>query len=174
MKRMQVGTTMLLAGALLLALPAASAFAGKGNYGDKGLKNIVQTAQGAGTFNTLVAAVEAAGLTGVLSGQGQGPLTVFAPTDEAFAKLGDATIQALLADPARLAAILKYHVVAGEVTAAQVVTLNSAETLNGASVDIAVNGSTVMVNNAKVTAVDIKARNGIIHVIDTVLLPPGN
>jgi uncharacterized surface protein with fasciclin (FAS1) repeats len=174
MKRNPIRSIMLLAGALLIALPAASALAGKGNYGDRGAKNIVQVAQGAGTFNTLVAAVEAAGLTGALSGQGQGPLTVFAPTDAAFAKLGDATIQALLADPAKLAAILKYHVVAGEVKAAQVVGLSSAPTLNGASVNIAVNGNTVTVNGAKVLQTDIAARNGVIHVIDTVLLPPGN
>jgi len=173
MKRTHIRSMLLLAGALTLALPAA-AFAGKGNYGEKGAQNIIQIAKSAGTFNTLVAAVDAAGLTGALSGQGQGPLTVFAPTDEAFAALGDATIQALLADPAKLAAILKYHVVAGEVTAAQVVNLNSAPTLNGANVNISVNGGTVMVNDATVTATDIQARNGVIHVIDKVLLPPGN
>jgi len=173
MKRTQIRSMLLIAGALALAMPAA-VFAGKGNYGEKSTKNIVQVAKGAGTFNTLVAAVDAAGLTGALSGQGQGPLTVFAPTDAAFAALGDATIQALLADPAKLAAILKYHVVAGEVTAAQVVNLSSASTLNGASVNISVNGGTVMVNDATVTATDIPARNGVIHVIDKVLLPPGN
>ncbi len=175
MYRTHVRATMLLAGALLIALPAGAAFAGgKGSYGEKQLPNIVQTAKAAGNFNTLLAAVDAAGLTGVLSGQGQGPLTVFAPTDAAFAKLGDATIQALLADPEKLASILKYHVVAGEVLAADVVNLTSAPTLNGAPCRSRSSGSDVKINDAKVVATDIKARNGVIHVIDTVLLPPSN
>ncbi|HEX5633056.1 MAG TPA: fasciclin domain-containing protein, partial [Gemmatimonadales bacterium] len=92
----------------------------------------------------------------------------------AFAKLGDETIQALLKDKAKLAAILQYHVVSGEVLAADVVQLSSAKTLNGAAVNISVNGGVVKVNDSVVTATDIKARNGVIHVIDTVLLPPAN
>ena len=171
MKRIDIRIPALFVGALLVAMPAGQALAGKGNYGDKGAKNIVQTAKAAGQFNTLLAAVDAAGLTGVLSGQGQGPLTVFAPTDAAFAKLGDATIQALLANPEKLAAILKYHVVAGEVLAADVVNLSSAPTLNGQSVTISAAGGGVKVNDANVVATDIKARNGVIHVIDTVLIP---
>jgi uncharacterized surface protein with fasciclin (FAS1) repeats len=174
MNRTMRNYMLLVAAALIMAIPATSALAGKGNYGAKGTKNIVQVAKEAGTFNTLIAAVDAADLTGVLSGQGQGPLTVFAPTDEAFAKLGDATIQSLLADRAKLAAILKYHVVAGEVMAADVVQLNSAKTLNGADVNISVNGGAVKVNDANVVATDIRARNGVVHVIDTVLLPPSN
>jgi uncharacterized surface protein with fasciclin (FAS1) repeats len=174
MNRNQIRNAALLAAALFIALPVASAIAGKGNYGNKGTKNIIQTADAAGNFTTLIAAVEAAGLTGVLSGQGKGPLTVFAPTDAAFAKLGNETIQALLADKEKLAAILTYHVVGGEVLAADVVQLNKATTVNGADVTITVNGPSVKVNDSNVIATDIKARNGVIHVIDTVLIPPTN
>jgi len=130
---------------------------------------IVEVATNAGTFNTLVAAVQAAGLAGTLSGPG--PFTVFAPTDAAFDKLPAGTVESLLQDPEALAAILTYHVVPGRVTAADVVTLTSAATVNGQSVSIEVNGGTVRVGGAIVTATDIQASNGIIHVIDTVLLP---
>jgi uncharacterized surface protein with fasciclin (FAS1) repeats len=131
---------------------------------------IVEVASAAGTFTTLVAAVQAAGLVGTLSGPG--PFTVFAPTDEAFAKLPAGTVQALLNDPATLASILTYHVVAGRVTAADVVNLTSATTVNGQPVSIQVNGGTVRINGANVIATDVAASNGVIHVIDTVLLPP--
>ncbi|HSE27811.1 MAG TPA: fasciclin domain-containing protein [Gemmatimonadales bacterium] len=131
---------------------------------------IVEVASAAGTFNTLLAAVEAAGLTTTLSGPG--PFTVFAPTDEAFGKLPAGTVEALLDDPVALAGILTYHVVAGRVDAAEVVQLTAATTLNGADVSIAVDGGTVRVNDATVTATDVEASNGVIHVIDTVLLPP--
>jgi len=134
------------------------------------LPNIVETAVAAGTFQTLVAAVEAAGLAETL--QGEGPFTVFAPTDDAFAALGEETINALLADPETLSGILLYHVVAGEVRAEDVVTLNSAETAAGFPVVIRVTDEGVFVNNAMVTATDIEASNGIIHVLDTVILPP--
>lgn len=134
------------------------------------LPNIVETAVAAGTFQTLVAAVEAAGLAETL--QGEGPFTVFAPTDDAFAALGEETINALLADPETLSGILLYHVVAGEVRAEDVVTLNSAETAAGFPVVIRVSDEGVFVNNAMVTATDIEASNGIIHVLDTVILPP--
>jgi len=130
---------------------------------------IVDVATSAGTFNTLVAAVQAAGLAGTLSGPG--PFTVFAPTDAAFAKLPAGTVEALLQDPEALAAILTYHVVQGRVTAADVVQLTAATTVNGQSVTIEVSGGTVRVDGATVTATDIQASNGIIHVIDTVLLP---
>jgi len=131
-------------------------------------KNIVETAVEAGTFTTLVAAVQAAGLAETLSGPG--PFTVFAPTDEAFAKLPEGTVESLLADPEALAGILTYHVVAGKVMAADVVTLTEAETVQGGVLTIdASNG--VMVNDATVTATDIETSNGVIHVIDTVLLP---
>ena len=136
---------------------------------------IVDVAVAADDFNTLVAAVEAAGLVDALSGEDE--LTVFAPTDEAFAAALDAlglTADELLADTETLTAVLTYHVVAGEVLAADVVTLDgeSVETLNGATVDITVDGDTVMVNDATVIAADVDASNGVIHVIDTVLLPP--
>ena len=132
-------------------------------------KDIVDTAVGAGSFKTLVAAVQAAGLVDVL--KGTGPFTVFAPTDEAFAKLPAGTVEALLKDPKALGDILKYHVVAGKVMAADVVKLTEAETLLGNSVTIKVEGGKVMVNDANVVTTDIAASNGVIHVIDTVLLP---
>ena len=131
--------------------------------------NIVETAVTAGSFNTLVAAVKAAGLVDVLSGDG--PFTVFAPTDEAFAKLPDGTVESLLEDTEKLTAILTYHVVAGKVTADQVVDLTEAATVNGQSIDISVGSAGVMVDNAMVVAADIMATNGVIHVIDSVILP---
>lgn len=138
---------------------------------------IVDVAAGAGDFTTLVAAVEAAGLVETLSGPG--PFTVFAPTDEAFAAALDSlglTADELLADTETLTSILTYHVIAGEVPASAVVELDgqTADTVNGATVDISVDGAQVMVNDANVTATDITASNGIIHVIDKVLLPPAN
>jgi transforming growth factor-beta-induced protein len=134
--------------------------------------DIVDTAVAAGNFKTLAAALTAAGLIDTL--KGEGPFTVFAPTDEAFAKLDKATLADLLKpeNKEKLVAILTYHVVPGSVMAADVVKLTSAKTVNGAEVKIKVDGSTVMVNDAKVTATDIKAKNGVIHVIDTVILPP--
>ena len=132
-------------------------------------KDIVETALAAGSFKTLAAALQAAGLVDAL--KGKGPFTVFAPTDAAFAKLPAGTVDALLKDPAKLAAILKYHVVAGEVPASDVVKLTSAKTLNGQSVAIKVVGGKVMVDGATVTGADVKASNGIIHVIDAVILP---
>ena len=136
---------------------------------------IVDVAAAAGDFTTLVAAVEAAGLVETLSGPG--PFTVFAPTDEAFATALDSlglTADQLLADTETLTSILTYHVIAGEVPSSAVVTMDgqTAATVNGADVTIGVDGETVMVNEATVTAVDIPASNGIIHVIDSVLLPP--
>ena len=132
-------------------------------------KDIVDTAVSAGSFKTLVAAVQAAGLVDVL--KGTGPFTVFAPSDEAFAKLPAGTVENLLKDPKALGDILKYHVVAGKVMAADVVKLTEAETLLGNSVTIKVEGGKVMVNDANVVTTDIAASNGVIHVIDTVLLP---
>lgn len=133
-------------------------------------KNIVQTAVGAGNFKTLVKLVKAAGLAETLSGKTN--YTVFAPTDAAFKKVPKATLDALGADPAVLKRVLLYHVVPGKVTAAKVVTLKSAKTAAGPKVTIKVTGKTVRVNTAKVTAVDILATNGVIHVIDAVLIPP--
>lgn len=149
-----------------MAAGSASAYAAE--------KDIVDTAVAAGQFNTLAAALTAAGLVDTL--KGPGPFTVFAPTDEAFAALPAGTVEDLLKpeNKDQLIAILTYHVVPGEVMAADVVTLTEAETVNGAMVEVKVDGSNVMINNAAVTAVDIEASNGVIHVIDTVLLPPSN
>jgi uncharacterized surface protein with fasciclin (FAS1) repeats len=137
-------------------------------------KDIVDTAVAAGQFKTLAAALTAAGLVDTL--KGPGPFTVFAPTDAAFAKLPAGTVDTLLKpeSKAKLTAILTYHVVAGKVMAADVVKLNEAKTVNGAIVAVKVDGGNVMINNAKVTTADIEASNGVIHVIDTVLLPPSN
>ena len=134
-------------------------------------KTIVETAAGADAFSTLVAAVKAAGLVDVLSGEG--PFTVFAPTNEAFAKLPKGTVEDLLKpeNKDKLIAILKYHVVAGKVMAKDVVKLDSAKTVQGSKVTIKVKGDTVMVDKAKVVKTDIECSNGVIHVIDSVILP---
>ncbi|MBD2625442.1 fasciclin domain-containing protein [Trichormus variabilis] len=132
------------------------------------MADIVDTAANAGSFNTLVTAVQAAGLVDTL--KGPGPFTVFAPTDEAFAKLPAGTVDALLNDIPKLKKILTYHVVSGKVLAADVVKLKSATTVQGSDVKIdASNG--VKINDAKVATPDIAADNGVIHVIDTVLIP---
>ena len=132
--------------------------------------NIVAVAIQAGIFKTLCAAVGAAGLAETL--QGAGPFTVFAPTDEAFAKLPKGTVETLLKpeNKAKLGAILTYHVVAGKVMAADVKTMK-AKTVNGQELDVKVAHGTVTVNNATVTSTDVAASNGVIHVIDNVLLP---
>jgi uncharacterized surface protein with fasciclin (FAS1) repeats len=132
-------------------------------------KTIVDIASEDGNFGTLVAAVKAAGLVETLSGEG--PYTVFAPTDEAFAKLPEGTVESLLQDKEKLTAILTYHVVAGKVMAADVENLTSAKTVQGQNVTIKVDGQTVMIDGAKVIKTDIEASNGVIHVIDSVILP---
>ena len=131
-------------------------------------KDIVETAIGANQFTTLVAALEAADLVGAL--QGDGPFTVFAPTDAAFAKLPAGTVEALLKDKEKLSAILTYHVVSGKVMAADVAGLSSAPTLLGKSVAIDTSNG-VRINDSNVISADIVASNGVIHVIDTVLIP---
>ena len=132
------------------------------------MSNIVETAIAAGSFNTLVAAVQAAGLAETLSGPG--PFTVFAPTDDAFAKLPAGTVEGLLGDKEKLTSILTYHVVPGKVMAADVAGMTSATTVQGGTLKIdASNG--VKVNDANVVTADVVADNGVIHVIDTVLLP---
>jgi len=130
---------------------------------------IVDIAVADGRFTTLVTALQAAELDSVLSGEDQ--FTVFAPTDEAFANLPEGTLDSLLADIPALKDVLLYHVTSGSVPAADVVTLDSAPTLQGQEVDISVMGSLVMVDDANVTITDIMASNGIIHVIDAVILP---
>ena len=133
-------------------------------------KDLVAVAASAGSFNTLVAAVKAAGLVETL--QGPGPFTVFAPTDEAFAKLPKGTVEDLLKpeNKEKLVAILTYHVVAGKVMAADVKTMK-AKTVNGQSLDVKVTDGIVTVDKAKVVKTDVAASNGVIHVIDTVVLP---
>jgi uncharacterized surface protein with fasciclin (FAS1) repeats len=134
-------------------------------------RDIVDTAVAAGSFNTLVAAVKAAGLVETL--KGDGPFTVFAPTDEAFAKLPKDTLESLLKpeNKDKLAAILTYHVVAGKVLAADVVKIDSAKTVNGQSVKVSTEKDAVMVDGAKVLKTDVLGSNGVIHVIDSVILP---
>lgn len=134
-------------------------------------KDIVDTAVGAGNFSTLVAAVKAAGLVETL--KGEGPFTVFAPTDEAFAKIDKATLNSLLKpeNKDKLTAILTYHVVPGKVMAADVVKIDSAKTVNGQSAAVEVKGDAVMIDGAKVIATDIECSNGVIHVIDSVIMP---
>ena len=139
---------------------AAAAFAAQA-------KDIVDTAVGAGNFKTLAAALQAAGLVDTL--KGKGPFTVFAPTDAAFAKIPKADLDALLKDKAKLTAVLTYHVVPGKVMAKDV-KAGMVKTVQGGSLTVATAGG-VTVDNAKVTATDIVASNGVIHVIDTVVLP---
>lgn len=159
--------TTLLGSALLLAT-ATAALADHHGDKDKG-KNIVETAVAAGQFETLVTAVKAADLVETLSGEG--PFTVFAPTDSAFAKIPQADLEALLADKDALTGVLTYHVVPGKVMAADVVGLSEAETVQGSTVDISVDGETVMIDGAKVVQTDIETSNGVIHVIDSVIMP---
>jgi uncharacterized surface protein with fasciclin (FAS1) repeats len=160
---------VLWAGSLLAMVFTTSI--GTAAKAEAATKDIVQTAVDAGSFKTLAAALQAAGLVETL--KGEGPFTVFAPTDEAFAKLPAGTVEDLLKpeNKAKLVAILTYHVVPGSVMAAQAATLPSAKTVNGASVSIHAMNGKVMVDSATVTATDIMAANGVIHVIDTVLLP---
>jgi uncharacterized surface protein with fasciclin (FAS1) repeats len=131
--------------------------------------NIVQTAVAAGQFKTLVKLVKQAGLAGTL--QGKGPFTVFAPTDAAFAKVPKSTLAALAKDKAKLRAVLLYHVAKGKLTAAKVVKLRSIKTLNGQSLKVRVNHGTVTIGGARVVKADIGASNGVIHVINKVLIP---
>ena len=131
--------------------------------------DIVDTAVSAGSFNTLVTAVKAAGLVDTL--KGPGPFTVFAPTDEAFAKLPPGTLDSLLANPEKLKKVLTYHVVSGKVMAADVVKLKSAKTVQGSSAKVNVQGGKVMIDKANVVKTDIACDNGVIHVIDAVILP---
>jgi len=154
---------------LILVLVAASAMA-------EGMREneltIAEVASEDGRFETLVAALGAANLVDTLNGDG--PFTVFAPTDDAFAKLPDGTVEGLLNDIPTLRQILLYHVVSGRVPASDVVGLTQAETVQGQPVVVSVSGSTVRVNDATVTQTDVMGSNGVIHVIDSVILPPSN
>jgi uncharacterized surface protein with fasciclin (FAS1) repeats len=151
----------LILGVLASALPASAGSA----------KDIVDTAVAAGSFKTLVAAIQAAGLAETL--KGKGPFTVFAPSDDAFNKLPAGSVETLLKpeNKEKLKSILLYHVVAGDVTAAKVMKMSSSKTLEGEDLKVTVHAGTVMVNDAKVIKADLMASNGVIHVIDTVLIP---
>ena len=153
-----------IAAAILIGSGSFSAFAAD--------KDIVGTAVDAGQFKTLAAALDAAGLVSAL--KEPGPFTVFAPTDEAFAKLPAGTVENLLKpeNKQQLIDILTYHVVPGKVMAADVAGLDEAKTLNGKMIDVEIEGSAVKINDAAVTATDIAASNGVIHVIDQVIMPP--
>ena len=157
----------LFASALVFSIGSQNASAGCGTCD----KTVVEVAVKADNFKKLVAAVKAAGLAETLSGKG--PFTVFAPTDEAFAKLPEGTVETLLKpeNKEKLASILTYHVVPGKVMAKQVVNLSDAKTVQGSKVKIQVKDGDVMVDKAKVVKADIPCINGVIHVIDTVILP---
>jgi transforming growth factor-beta-induced protein len=158
-----------LVAAALVASVATTAAAAPDRSAEAPSKNIVETAVAAGQFKTLASLLDRAGLVNTLATGG--PFTVFAPTDAAFAKLPKATLDALAADPAKLRAVLLYHVVAGAVPAKDVVKLRTARTLNGANVRIRVAGGSVRVDAARVATADVMASNGIVHVIDRVLIP---
>jgi uncharacterized surface protein with fasciclin (FAS1) repeats len=154
---------------VLFAAMTLTSFSRMHDHDKTGKKDIVTTAVEAGSFKTLAKALTATGLVSAL--QGDGPYTVFAPTDEAFAKLPSGTLEKLLSDPEALKKILLYHVVSGNVMASDVVKLTKAETLGGQDVRIKVKGGNVMINSSKVTTADVMASNGVIHIIDTVLMP---
>jgi transforming growth factor-beta-induced protein len=162
--------TLIAAGAAFAFVAALSVQSIKAS----GEKDIVDTAVAAGSFSTLAQALTAAGLVDTL--KGNGPFTVFAPTDEAFAKLPAGTVENLLKpeNKAKLTAILTYHVLPGKVMASDVLKLTTAKTVNGESVTIKTESGSVMVDGATVVKTDIAATNGVIHVIDTVILPSGN
>lgn len=172
--RALASTAVALAMAAILPA-AASAQHAKGAHGAKAAsasrQNIVQVAVGAGSFGTLVEAVKAAGLVETLAGDG--PFTVFAPSDAAFAKVPKATLDALLADRAALTKVLTFHVVPGRIAAADILKAKGAtpRTVNGQPLDVVVRDGKVYVNGAQVVTADVPASNGVIHVIDAVLLP---
>lgn len=161
LKRYAVALTAIAAISVPALVPAASAAGSRAN--------IVQTAAAAGQFKTLIKLAKAAGLAGAL--EGKGPLTVFAPTDAAFAKLPRATVSALMHNRARLRAVLLYHVLKGKITAAKLVKLHSVTTLNGQSLKVRVTHGVVTVGGARVIQANVAASNGVIHVINRVLIP---
>ncbi|MFN0072504.1 MAG: fasciclin domain-containing protein [Chloroflexota bacterium] len=166
-------TVPWLAAARALALAAILTIAGRATVQAQPLQtDLVDTAVAAGSFTTLATALQAAGLVDTL--KGSGPFTVFAPTDQAFAELPAGALEKLLADPEQLRSVLTYHVVPGAVGAAQVVSMSSALTVQGQPLQIGVMDGMVHINQASVTTADIMVSNGIIHVIDAVLLPPAD
>ena len=167
-----ISTRLLRHGAAAVAFAFLASGAARAEmYDTAAKKDIVDTAVAAGDFKTLATALKAAGLVDTL--KGKGPFTVFAPTDEAFAKLPSGTVESLLKpeNKAKLTSILTYHVVAGDVKAAEVVKLTTAKTVNGQAVAIKARDGSVMINGAHVVKADIAASNGTIHVIDAVLMP---
>lgn len=161
--------TTLVVALSLLAMSISSAVAGDMYKKQAANMDIVDTAVAAGSFDTLVSAVKAAGLVETL--KGEGPFTVFAPTDEAFAKIPKETLDSLLQDKEALTQVLTYHVVSGKVMAADVVNIDSAKTVQGQPISISTSDEGVMVDNAKVVKADIETSNGVIHVIDSVMIP---
>ena len=153
----------------VLSLAAATALTSTMAFAEAHSMDIVDTAAAAGSFTTLLAAAEAAGLVETL--KGEGPFTVFAPTDEAFAALPAGTVEGLLADPEALAAILTYHVIAGSVMSTDLTEGMTAATVNGANVTITLEGGP-KINGANIIQADVAASNGVIHIIDAVILPP--
>jgi len=168
MRTLQIVGAGIVAAAVLAAASTAPTAPAKAST--RPTASIVQTAVKAGQFKTLVALVKRAGLAGALSGKGQ--LTVFAPTDSAFAKVPRQTLAALKSNPAKLRAVLLYHVAKGRLTAAKVARLRSVKTLDGATVRVRVSGGKVFVNSARVVKANVPASNGVIHVINRVLIPP--
>ena len=162
-------STKLILAAIFFSMVTFSIAFAAGNKTKDSEKDIVSIAVESGSFNTLVKALNETGLVEAL--QGDGPFTVFAPTDEAFAKLPEGTIESLLADKETLKSILLYHVVSGNYSSKEVANIDEAKTLAGKDVMITINNGSVMINNSKVTTADIKASNGVIHIIDTVLIP---
>lgn len=165
---MRIRTTAGFLGAALALTGSGLVYAA---HHEEAKGNIIEVATEAGSFNTLAAALQAAGLVSTL--EGDGPFTVFAPTDEAFAKLPAGTVDELLKpeNKQKLTDILTYHVVAGKVMASDVVKLDSAKTVNGKMLDIETNGGRVTINGVNVVVTDVKATNGVIHVVDRVILP---
>ena len=163
-----VALTALALGAIAVAVPTANA-QGSTQSSPRTQGTIVETAVAAGQFKTLAKLLKRAGLVSTL--EKPGPYTVFAPTDAAFAKLPKATVAALLANKAKLRAVLLYHVVAGKLTASRITKLSSVKTSNGEALRIRVRGGTVLVNSARVTKANVPASNGVIHVINRVLVP---
>ena len=163
MRQPHTRTTVALGAAALIALLVSAPVRAQGT------KDIVEVAIAAGSFKTLVAAVQAANLVEVL--KRPGPLTVLAPTDEAFAKIPKADLDALMKDKVKLAAVLQYHVLAGNVSSADLKMMRDFGTVQGKRIQISSAGSTLKINNATIVKPDVPASNGVIHVIDTVLLP---
>jgi uncharacterized surface protein with fasciclin (FAS1) repeats len=169
MTNKHIATIAVLVLALAVGVPAATAARATTAAPRMGEMNLVQTAIAAGQFKTLASLLQKAGLAGTL--KGKGPFTVFAPTDAAFSKVPKATLASLAKNKAKLRAVLLYHVVKGKVTAAQAMKLHSAKTLEGKPVSIRVSGGKVIVGGATVVKANVLASNGVIHVINKVLIP---